>query len=396
MKRTNSSSSGFLAWLALGFILLGGSNVGGAADATPPVARKRDRTAMQADNVQRYMARIFDPAKHEHSCQAKTPAEFAAWQTEARAALAGLLRLPTIRTDAGGFKPRATMLPPIDDLGTYTRQEGRLETEPDVAIHFWILKPKGAGPFPLAIVSNGHGPSRGAAGIFPNEEAKMRVLAEDRDVGVQAASRGFITLVPSTRGIGQDPDAFTVADLDGRNGGKTCVAHNWHAIAAGRTLMGERVWDVMKFIDWALTLPETDKKTIYMTGNSGGGMLTTYAAAIDERISIAIPSSSFNDFLVPNGLTHCQCNHFPGMVRFGQFWDIAGLIAPRPMLTVMGIKDPAHPVAKVRHAAEELKRIYTAAGAPDRYEHHFGSAGHRFYKEPMWAFVSKTLGRDLR
>jgi len=406
MKRIKTSYSGSAAVLALAFTLLCMTSTdaaaaaqarGDATDAPAPASRKRHGTEKQAENVQRYMARIFDPKKYEYSCNATTPAEFAAWQSKARAALTELVRIPTIRADAGGFKPRATLLPAIEDLGTYTRQEGRLETEPDVGIHFWILKPKGKGPFPLAIVANGHGPSRGAAGIYANEESKKRVLEEDRDVGVQAASRGFIALVPSTRGIGEDPEAFAVADLDGRNGGKACIAHNWHAIAAGRTMMGERVWDIMKFIDWALALPESDGKTVFMTGNSGGGMLTTYAAAIDERISIASPSSSFDDFFAPAGnLTHCQCNHFPGMVRFGQFWDFAGLIAPRPLLTVTGLKDPAHPVAEIRHAAGELKRIYTAAGVPDRYEHQFGPAGHRFYKDLMWEFVSKSLGRDLR
>lgn len=405
MKRTASPSCRSLAALALAFafLFIGQKTAGAAASPgpgntpdTPAATRKRHGTEKQAENVQRYMARIFDSRKFEHACHATTPAEFAAWQTEARSALAGLLRIPTIRGDAGGFTPRATLLPSMDDLGAFTRQEGRLETEPDVAIHFWILKPKGTGPFPLAIVANGHGPSRGAAGIYPSEQAKKRVLEEDRDVGVQAASRGFITLVPSTRGIGENPEAFAVDDLDGRNGGKACIAHNWHAIAAGRTMMGERVWDIMKFIDWAQTLPAIDGKTVFMTGNSGGGMLTTYAAALDERISLASPSSSFDDFFAPSGnLTHCQCNHFPGMVRFGQFWDIAGLIAPRPLLTVTGVKDPAHPVAEIRRAAGEMKRIYTAAGAPSHYDHQFGPAGHRFYKDLMWTFVAQALGREL-
>lgn len=403
MKPSPLSRLARIAFLSAG---LGVTYVGNAAADAPAeeaaaepakVVRKRHGTEKQTEPVQHYMARIFDPKKYEHACTATTPAEFAAWQWQARAALIELLRIPTIRADAGSFKLRATLLPAIDDLGTYTRQEGRLETEPDVAIHFWLLKPKGTGPFPVALVSNGHGSSRGAAGIYTSEASKRHALAEDRDVGVQAASRGFLAIIPSTRGIGEDPQAFAVVDLEGRDGGKSCIAHNWHAIAAGRTLMGERVWDIMKFIDWAATLPEADTKTVFMTGNSGGGMLTTYAAAIDERITIASPSSSFDDFFAPSGnLTHCQCNHFPGMARFGQFWDITGLIAPRPLLTVTGVKDPAHPVAETRHAAEEVKRIYTAAGVPNRYDHQFGSAGHRFYKDLMWDFVSKALGRDLR
>ena len=141
-----------LGGLALGITCITGIYADAAADpvkegvtGAPAAARapgKRHGTEKQAENVQRYMARIFDPGKYEHACHATNPSEFAAWQTSARAALADLVRLPTIRADAAGFKPRATLLPAIDDLGSFTRQEGRLETEPDVAIHFWILKPK--------------------------------------------------------------------------------------------------------------------------------------------------------------------------------------------------------------------------------------------------------------
>src|SRR4051812_45475516 len=103
MKKLPSFYSGSRAFVMLSLVLLGGAYAGGAAanaargedgDAPAPVARKRHGTEKQPENVQRYMARIFDAKKFEHSCNATTPAEFAAWQTEARAALAGLLRIP--------------------------------------------------------------------------------------------------------------------------------------------------------------------------------------------------------------------------------------------------------------------------------------------------------------
>jgi len=282
----------------------------------------------QREEVVRYLRRIHDPSLARHACEATTAEEFAAWQAEARAAYLDLLRLDAIRHESGDFQPLARLDPEIEDLGDFTRQEGSLETEPDVRVHFWLLKPKGSGPFPALLTANGHGPSRGAAGIYHSDAERDRSLREDRDIGPQAVARGFMALVMSTRGIGQNPTSFGVADLDKRNAGKDCVAHNWHALAAGRTLTGERVWDVMRVIDWLETLPEAELSGLVMTGNSGGGMLTHYAAAADERIAVAMPSSSFNGYLHEAGnLVHCQCNHVPGLLRFGQFWDVAGLMS---------------------------------------------------------------------
>jgi hypothetical protein len=389
-------------WRGLALCALAGlvaAHTSAADDPEParPAANRDQAAPAQRADVRRFMDRIYDPGKYEHACTATNPAEFAAWQAKARKAYVDLLRLEVIRRDAGDFKPAVRLKPGVDDLGAFTRQEGLLETEPDVGIQFWLLKPKGPGPFPVAITANGHGPNRGSAGIYLTDAERRRTLAEDRDVGVQAAQRGFLAIVTSTRGIGKNPEAFAIADLDGRNAGKDCVAHNWHVLVAGRTMMGERVWDIMRFIDWALALPESDGKTILMTGNSGGGMLTQHAAAADERITIAIPSSSFDNYFNPSGnLTHCQCNHVPGLVRFGQFWDVAGLTAPRHLLTVTGRRDRAHPMTEVEHAAAQVKRIYRAAGAADRYDHRFGDAGHRFYKDIMWEFVSRALGRDVR
>lgn len=365
--------------------------------ASAPGEASGGEVAGQNEETLGFLRRIHDPAKARHACEATNPEEFATWQAEARAAYLDLIRLETIREDAGGFEPIARLEPEVEDLGDFTRQEGSLETEPGVRVHFWLLKPKGPGPFPVLITANGHGPSRGAAGIYRNEAERERSLREDRDIGPQAVARGFMAVVLSTRGIGQNPTSFGIADLDGRNAGKHCVAHNWHVIAAGRTLTGERVWDVMRVIDWLETLPEADLSGLVMTGNSGGGMLTHYAAAADERIALAMPSSSFNGYLHDAGnLVHCQCNHVPGLLRFGQFWDVAGLIAPRHQLTVTGRQDRMFPVHELERATEQVARIYAAAGVPERYEHHFGDAGHRFYKEAMWDFASRALGRDLR
>ena len=76
-----------------------------------------------------------------------------------------------------------------------------------------------------------------------------------------------------------------------------------------------------------------------------------------------------------------------GLLAFGEFWDVAGLLAPRPLLTVNGRHDGLHPTDEVDAAVARLAKIYAAAGAEGRYEHRYGEAGHRFYADIMWPWI---------
>ena len=81
-----------------------------------------------------------------------------------------------------------------EDLGRYTRQRGAIETEPDVRIPFWLLKPKGAGPWPLGIFPHGHD-RRGhdtTAGVYADEAHRRKSIAEDRDVERRHGALGLM------------------------------------------------------------------------------------------------------------------------------------------------------------------------------------------------------------
>mgnify|MGYP003349230786 CR=1 FL=1 len=60
---------------------------------------------------------------------------------------------------------------------------------------------------------------------------------------------------------------------------RECRSQLMHCLLAGRTAVGERVWDLQRLLDWAVTLPGADSRRVLMMGNSGGGMVTMFAAA---------------------------------------------------------------------------------------------------------------------
>lgn len=342
------------------------------------------------ENVIKYLGRIYAEEHRQYAFRDDYPGGIAQWRTDARDELARLLGLDTIVASVGNHRP-TVKLDQAQDLGDYTRRKGTIETEPDVKIPFWLLEPKGTGPWPLAILPHGHDPvgHDTYAGVYANDQLREKALSQDRDVAVQAVKRGFVAVAPATRGLSTDG----VPDLYQRHGNRACRSQLMHCLLAGRTAIGERVWDMQRVLDWAAKLPQVDDRHVLMMGNSGGGMVTIYAAACDRRITIAVPSCSFAPLTSPGGyIFHCDCNLVPGIMKFGDLSDVAGLISPRHLLAVSGHGDSLHSDSAVNGAAGRVRRVYIAAGCPRRFEHRWGDDGHRFYKDLIWPFILNALG----
>lgn len=337
-----------------------------------------------------FLNRLFNESHRSYACQATTPEEVRKWAASARPALCKILGLDRIASEAEGFAPSVSFTGDARRLDGYTRRAGRLSSEPGVNIPFWFLRPDGPGPFPIGLFPHGH-EAFGMdtyVGLYDSEDKRRKIEREDRDVAVQAVRRGMIAIAPTTRGF----LPATVSDRTRRHDGRNCRSEAMHAFLAGRTATGERVWDMSRLLDWVATLPEADARRVLVMGNSGGGMVTTYMSACDERVSVAVPSCSFCSLASRDGnLHHCDCNAVPGILRWGEFWDVAGLIAPRHLLIVNGREDALFPLSEVDRAVAEVCRIFAAAGVPAHAEHRYGPGGHRFYKDLMWPFVERAL-----
>jgi hypothetical protein len=319
---------------------------------------------------------------------------FAAWQRDARKKLVDLLGLDRIERDAGDHKPVVRLEKPVQEEG-YHRRRGEIETEPGVTIPFWLLTPNDGtkATRPLAICAHGHDSDgwNTYAGVYRNDNHRKTTLAKDGDPGVQAVKRGFVTLIPATRGLAA---AVSIPDLKGRHGNRSCRAQLIHCLLAGRTAVGERVWDTQRLLDWALAgLPGVDPKNVVLLGNSGGGVLTVYVAALDERVTVAVPSCSFTSYTSASGFVfHCDCCLVPrAQLELGDMADIGALTAPRALLAVHGRKDGLHSFPDVETAMAHVHSIYSAAGASTRFQHEWGEAGHKFYPRIMWPFIESAL-----
>jgi hypothetical protein len=92
-------------------------------------------------------------------------------------------------------------------------------------------------------------------------------------------------------------------------------------------------------------------------------------------------------------MRHCACNFVPNIRLFFDMGDLAGLIAPRPLVIVSGREDPIFPQPGVRKAYKEARRMYAGAGAPENLQLLVGEGGHRFYADLGWKAMNRYMGK---
>jgi dienelactone hydrolase len=112
---------------------------------------------------------------------------------------------------------------------------------------------------------------------------------------------------------------------------------------------GERAWDVMRAIDWALTRPDVDPARIVMTGLSLGGQIATYVGALDPRVAVTIPVGYSPDLSVLQFLrAYWQSDHscwnwaWSDIRQYIDASDVFALIAPRSLIVETGRLDTTY------------------------------------------------------
>ncbi|MBN1587947.1 MAG: acetylxylan esterase [Pirellulales bacterium] len=161
-------------------------------------------------------------------------------------------------------------------------------------------------------------------------------------------------------------------------------AHN--RIGVGSILLGRntatfRVWDGMRAIDYLAGREEVDPKRIGCTGNSGGGTLTSYLMALDDRIQCAAPScylTSFERLFETIGPQDAE-QHIHGQLAFGMGQaDYVHMRAPRPTLMCTATHD-FFDIQGSWDTFREAKRLYTRLGFAERVDLIETDNGHGFH-----------------
>ena len=331
----------------------------------------------------------YEQTPRQLGFQARSQAEAAAWQTALRERLAQLLGgFPKQRVDLD-----AHMIDCAEDDG-FTRELVVFQSQPGAYVPCYVLIPHSAPPFRPVIALHGHGTggARWLVGLPADAAEDESIRAHNYDYARQLVRRGFMVFAPVQRGFAERLEDAPLRDTADPLWHSSCRPLALNALLLGATLLGLRVWDVLRLIDYLRARPEPLSGGLGCVGLSGGGTVALFSAALDQRISCAVVSGYFNTFRDSiMAINHCACNYVPGIARYAEMADIAGLVAPRPLLVESGLRDPIFPAAATRRALEELRPIYALLGADDRLEADFFDGGHQWSGAKAYGWLDRWL-----
>ncbi|MES2309515.1 MAG: alpha/beta hydrolase family protein [Verrucomicrobiota bacterium] len=255
-------------------------------------------------------------------------------------------------------------------------------SEPYSDVTAYVCLPKNVKPpFLFTICLQGH--STGAhksIGVQREDESKTEAVEGDRDFGLYCMSRGIAALCIEQRCFGERREQKQKCASS-----HECHDAAMHSLMLGKTLLGERLYDVDRGIDYLASRGDVQMKKIGVTGDSGGGMISLFAAALLPRISFAMPACYFCTFKESiMSIYHCTDNYIPGLYRYAEMADIAGLITPKPVVMVAGKDDDLFPLQGTKRAFKDLQKIYQQFGAEENCRLVIGNEGHRFYAREGW------------
>lgn len=316
---------------------------------------------------------------------------YAPWRQAVREKLFELLGLNRIAENAC---PLSIDMEERVETDTYTRIRFTYESERGNTVPAYLLIPKtGKKPYPVAIALQGHTTGfHNSVGIIRYEQDKDS--QPDDCYGLQAVEHGFAALCIEQRGMGETRSPR----YPGPGGVHQCSFTAMTALQLGRTVIGERIWDVMRGIDalGELDLGVLDIEKIMILGNSGGGTAAFYVACCEERIAYAAPSCAFCSYRTSIlDILHCVCNNIPNISLWFEMEDLTCLIAPRPLTILTGREDPIFPLYGVEQSYAVTEQIYTAAGAADKCRLVMMPKDHHFCPDEAWTAImeeTKKLG----
>lgn len=289
-----------------------------------------------------------------------------------------------------GKFPEKTPLNPIitgiEDRNSYRIEKVIFESRPKFFVTANLYVPQGR-PFPLpAVVGEcGHSANGKAAPAYQSFAQGL-------------ARQGYVVLIFDPLGQGERSQYAHLEKPE-----RPDIGVNEHLMAGNQQfLVGEflgswRAWDGVRALDYLLTRPEVDPKHLGITGNSGGGTMTTWLCGVERRWTMAAPACFVTSFLrnlqneLPADTEQCPPN---SLALDLDHCDFLAAMAPRPIVILAQERD-FFDVRGAEEAYAELKQLYRLLDAEDNIRLHVGPQPHGYSIEnrtAMYQWFNRFTG----
>jgi dienelactone hydrolase len=236
-------------------------------------------------------------------------------------------------------------------------------------LNIQLIVPPGPGPFPVFITQDNH-----------------------RPWALVAVSRGYIGCIYAGADSLDDTGAFS----------DVWPKADWSKLT-------RRAWAASRCVDYLQTLPFVDRAHIALAGHSRNGKTSLIAAALDDRITAVISSSSgaggactfrmFSETQFGEGIemiTRVFPDWFNPRLRFFagrenklpiDQHELIACVAPRPCLISTAVNDPVESVWAVEQTFYAAQRVYGFLGAAGSLNLRYRPGEHTLGTEDIEAFM---------
>ncbi len=288
-----------------------------------------------------------------------TPDEAKAWQDTLRTKFRDLLQIDDL-AEMGDANPLKPVLVKQETRDGYKWCEFTIQSTPtrSIPVVAAIPYPTPAQPCPAVVCIHGHGGDR-----FATYDLKSIY----KGFATALARKGYVTIAAD---VGQH-----------------------EVYEPGRTLMGERLWDLIRCADFLDTRPEVDKDRIGCAGLSLGGEMAMWLGAMDPRIKATV-SCGFLTTMDHMEVNHCMCWKFDGLRELVDWTDIYSMIAPRPLQCQNGWREPYNDftIGIARQAIQDVRVAYADFGVPNEVELDKHDGAHEVDLPSLMKFFESNLG----
>lgn len=317
--------------------------------------------------------------RRQRLAQLKTREDALAYVAAVREKIRGVFPLPAEKTP---LNPVCT--------GTLHREGFRIEktifySRPDfpVTANFYIPdRPTGAGVVFLC----GHSASGKA---YVNYQTGCQGLA----------MQGYVVLAIDPVGQGE---RYQFLNEKNTNSVSSYSTREHNMIGKQLLLTGDyfgawRAWDAIRAMDLLLERPEVDPANIGMTGCSGGGTMTTFVNALEDRLTMAAASCYVTSWRrnIENEIPADIEQIPPDISALGcEMGDFIIARAPRPFM-IMAQENDFFDTRGARETYEDAKRVYELLGAGDNIRIGVGPLSHGFsihHREFVYEFFNHASG----
>ena len=189
-------------------------------------------------------------------------------------------------------------------------------------------------------------------------------------VNYNLVQKGMMVFAIDPPGQGEHVQNFTTK-VNFSSVGYSVVEHNYfgnYPFLSGYSCAKYFIWDGIRAIDYLVSRKDVDPERIGMTGWSGGGTVTNYVAALDDRVKVAIPCSWANAnkrLLETKAASDAEAILYHSFKMGIGVEDLIELRAPKPTMMVFVSRDEYLCLQGARESYTEAKNAFGALNGSD-------------------------------